>query len=73
MPDVPRKIATVAEAAKLLRVHRITLYRMLKAGKVPGAFKIGRVWRVDLPELERFFRPGDRHTEHLIGSRVANC
>jgi hypothetical protein len=27
---------------------------MLERGEVPGAFRIGRVWRFNLDELERF-------------------
>jgi hypothetical protein len=27
---------------------------MLERGELPGAFKIGRIWRFDLDELERF-------------------
>jgi excisionase family DNA binding protein len=50
---VARKLVCVNEAAMFLRVHRVTLYRMLKKGRIPGAFKIGRAWRLDLNELER--------------------
>jgi excisionase family DNA binding protein len=48
-----RRLVNIDEAASFLRVHRVTLYRMLKKGGIPGAFKIGRVWRLDLDELER--------------------
>jgi excisionase family DNA binding protein len=48
---MPNKLAktdnamkTVDEIAADLHVHRITIYRLLKAGKIPG-FKVGRVWR----------------------------
>jgi len=27
---------------------------MLEKSEMPGAFKVGRVWRVDLDELQRF-------------------
>jgi excisionase family DNA binding protein len=36
------------------------LYRLLKAGEIPGAFKMGRVWRLDLNELERFLEAKGR-------------
>jgi excisionase family DNA binding protein len=52
---VNQKLISVREAAKLLRIHRITLYRMLDKGQIPGAFKVGRVWRLDLEEMQRFF------------------
>ena len=37
----------MAEAAELLRCHPTTLYRLLRAGKIPGAFKLGSDWRID--------------------------
>jgi len=48
------KIVSIREAAKFLQVHRVTLYRMLRRGRIPGAFKVGRVWRLDLEKIERF-------------------
>lgn len=44
------RILTVSELAGHLNVHRITVYRLLKNGTLPG-FKIGRVWRFDLAEI----------------------
>jgi excisionase family DNA binding protein len=55
-----RRLVHVDEAASFLRVHRVTLYRMLKKGEIPGAFKIGRVWRLDLDELERLLETKER-------------
>jgi excisionase family DNA binding protein len=49
-----RKIADVAYAAEVLQVPRYKVYRMLKRGKLPGAFMTRGVWRVDIGELERF-------------------
>lgn len=37
---------TVKEAADFLRVHRSTIYRLLKANRLPGAFRVGSDWRV---------------------------
>jgi excisionase family DNA binding protein len=48
-----RRYATVEEAANYLRVERQTIYRMLSKGKLPGAFKVGSAWRIDLEELLR--------------------
>ena len=47
------KILTVSELAEHLNVHRITIYRLLKSGDLPG-FKIGSVWRFDLDEIKRW-------------------
>ena len=37
---------TVNEAAEYLRVKPITMYKWLKKGLVPGAFKCGILWRI---------------------------
>ena len=47
---------SINQAAAYLHVNRITLYRMLKRGEVPGGFKVGRVWRIARADLERFTR-----------------
>lgn len=52
-----KKILTVSELAEHLNVHRITIYRLLKSGSLPG-FKIGRVWRFDLDEIGRWMADG---------------
>jgi putative molybdopterin biosynthesis protein len=44
---------TVTEIAEELHVHRITIYRLLKDGKLP-AFKIGRVWRFDSEQVRKW-------------------
>ena len=51
------KILTVSELAEHLSVHRITIYRMLKDGTLPG-FKIGRVWRFNLDEIANWMASG---------------
>jgi excisionase family DNA binding protein len=47
------KVITVGELAEYLRVHRSTLYRLLKKGEVPG-FKIGSDWRFNIEEIDRW-------------------
>jgi excisionase family DNA binding protein len=37
---------TPEELADLLRVHRQTIYRELRAGHLPGVIKIGNQWRI---------------------------
>ena len=44
------KTLTVCEAAAFLRIHRTTLYTMLKNNQIPG-FKVGRRWRLDSNSL----------------------
>ena len=61
-----KKIMTVSELAEHLSVHRITIYRLLKGGALPG-FKIGRVWRFDLDEIANWMASGKAERE-LIAS-----
>lgn len=42
---------TVAEVAEILRVHRTTLYRLVKQANVPG-FKVGDNWRISSEALD---------------------
>ena len=47
-------LVSIQEAADYLRVGRTTVYKVLKQRGIPGAFKVGSRWRIDLEELERF-------------------
>ena len=51
MPEHESEIMTPEELADYWRVHVSTVYRQLEKGLVPGAFKVGRVWRVPLSAL----------------------
>ena len=46
------KLLTVDELSEHLRVHKTTIYRMLKEGKLPG-FRVGTDWRFDVDVIER--------------------
>jgi len=48
----PRKWHPIREAAEHFGVARVTLWRLIRAHKLP-AIRVGRVWRVDLDRLER--------------------
>ena len=37
---------TVEEAAEYLQVEVQTMRKWLRAGKIPGAYKMGRLWRI---------------------------
>jgi excisionase family DNA binding protein len=47
------KVITINELAEYLRVHRSTLYRLLKKGQLPG-FKIGSDWRFNVEAIDRW-------------------
>ena len=67
-PQIPMpqrtQIMTRGEIAKYLGVHPMTVYRMLKSGRLPG-FKLGRQWRTKkdvldawlLAQMQRHARP----------------
>lgn len=42
--DVELEILTVSEVARLLRVPKSTIYKLVRAGRLPGQ-KIGKHWR----------------------------
>jgi excisionase family DNA binding protein len=48
---------TVQEISKYLRLHPGTVYRLAKAGQLPG-FKIGDSWRFDLQRVDRWLEHG---------------
>lgn len=60
MPDTNETILTVKEAAEYLRIHPITLYRLLERDRVPGAFKIGSQWRLKKETIESQKNTGSR-------------
>jgi excisionase family DNA binding protein len=45
------KVITINELSEYLRVHRSTLYRLLKKGDLPG-FKIGSDWRFNIEAID---------------------
>ena len=47
------KYITVDELSEYLRVHKTTIYRMLKQRKLP-AFRIGSDWRFSLETIEQW-------------------
>ncbi len=50
---VPAKVMTVNELSDYLRVHRSTIYRLLKKGEIPG-FKIGSDWRFNVEAIDQW-------------------
>lgn len=56
------KVLTVDEVASLLRLNRVTIYRMAKSGSIP-AVKVGKVWRFPEPAIESWL------SEKIIGTK----
>ena len=46
---------TLEEAAEYLKMGRSTLYKMAQAGRAP-AHKVGRTWRFDAAELDKWVK-----------------
>ena len=47
------RFLTVAEVADLMRVSKMTVYRLIRSGKLP-AVQIGKAYRVREDELESY-------------------
>jgi excisionase family DNA binding protein len=47
------KVLTVGELAEYLRVHKSTIYRLVKKGQLPG-FKIGSDWRFNAEAIDQW-------------------
>jgi excisionase family DNA binding protein len=56
------KVLTVKQVSELLQVHRSTVYKLLKEGRIP-AFKIGSDWRFSTDLIMRWM------AEHSLPSR----
>jgi excisionase family DNA binding protein len=67
-----KQILTVSELADHLSVHRITIYRLLKTGSIPG-FKIGRVWRFELDQIASWMTTGVPPAEVLAAGATAKA
>jgi excisionase family DNA binding protein len=50
-PPVSALVISVEDAATLLSIGRTLAYQEAKAGRLPGVFRIGRLYRVSVPTL----------------------
>ncbi len=50
---MPDEVLTVTELAEYLKVHRSTIYRLLKAHKLPS-FKIGSDYRFNREQIDEW-------------------
>jgi len=66
------KVLTVSELSEYLRVHRSTIYRLLKKGQLPG-FKIGSDWRFNVEAIDQWrMQQGAAQLEELRQAESGN-
>jgi len=53
---------TVAEVAKLLRLSRMTVYRMIASGEIDGIRPGKRAYRIPEQALRKFLPPSDEES-----------
>ena len=63
---------TVKQVQELLRVDRITVYRMLKDGRLKGN-KIGQQWRFPSQEVDRLLSLSEPVQPEVSGSFPTHC
>jgi excisionase family DNA binding protein len=63
MTDQLPPVLTPAEAQELLRVSRNTLYELLRRGRVPGARRLGRSYRIHRDTLLSWLGQGGELTD----------
>lgn len=50
-PAGEREVLTVEQAAEYLQIHKVTVYKYIRAGVLPAA-KLGKVYRIYRRDLE---------------------
>ena len=53
MIDRSPELMTIDEVSKFLRVHRSTVYRLVRNGELP-AFKVGDQWRFNKSQVDQW-------------------
>src|SRR5258708_4516578 len=64
-------ILTVDDLAKRLRVHRVTIYKLVRMGQIPGAFRIGTDLRFSAEQIdgwEKSITLGESSTDLKVGA-----
>ncbi len=57
-PSDERLTISVVEAGARLGIGRDLSYQLARTGRLPGAMRLGRLWRVSRPVLERALTEG---------------
>jgi len=58
----PELCYTVVEITEKLKLHRNSVLRLIKQGKLP-AFRVGREWRVRQADLRKLMKPQNIKTK----------
>lgn len=72
-----QEFLTVAQLAKRLMIPKTTAYHLVQSGKIPGAFKVGKHWRLKKEVVDSWI---DQQTKpelvnaekHMQGSEKSN-
>lgn len=59
------EMMTTREVAEYLRLNAATVYKLARAGQIPGA-KVGRVWRFKKQIIDKWFQ--QEMADRLTGS-----
>jgi excisionase family DNA binding protein len=62
---------TVAEVAEMMRLSRMTVYRLVHGGELP-AVRVGRSFRVPQDALEAYLAASSVETEHVDRGRLSS-
>lgn len=53
LAQLPPDLITIPQAARRLGIASKTAYELAARGELPGAFRLGRRWRVSVIRLEK--------------------
>ena len=63
-------ILTVQEVARYLRVHAMTVYRMIQRGDLP-VVRVGRGWRFKKDQIDRWLAEHETNPNHAAPRSAA--
>lgn len=52
--DEYREMITIEDLCEMLSIGKNTAYSLLKSGKISGAFKIGRIWKIPREAVSQY-------------------
>jgi excisionase family DNA binding protein len=53
------EVLTVSQVSKLLKLHRITIYKLARSGMIPG-LRVGKKWRFLKSKIMKCFEKRDK-------------